>query len=88
MRLAMETRAPIYAALYRDRPDAAREFLSKHGNPFAAIGDDSRGHFARLVGARGVPASLVVAPGPRIALRIDGQLDDAKIRDVIRPALS
>ncbi len=85
--LAKRLDAPIYGALYRDSAEGAANFLRMFGNPFAAIGDDSNGYFARLVGARGVPATLVVAPGPKIALRIDGPLDAKIIEDKLMPAL-
>ena len=88
MTLAGEIGAPIYAALYRDSAEAAGKFLRANGNPFARIGDDRSGFFARLVGARGVPTTLVIAPGPTIALRIDGQITPARIRDLIKPALA
>jgi cytochrome c biogenesis protein CcmG, thiol:disulfide interchange protein DsbE len=85
--LSARTGLPVYGALYKDQPEAAAEFLRRKGNPFAAVGDDPRGLFARATGARGVPATLLVRPGPHIALRIDGQLGEADIKEKILPAL-
>lgn len=87
MRLAADLGQPMYAALYRDDPVAAATFLRAHGNPFAAIGDDRSGFFARLIGARGVPTSVVLTQGPTIALRLDGPMNPALIRDHVVPAL-
>ncbi len=78
---------PVYGALYKDRHEDAAEFLRRKGNPFTAVGDDPRGLFARAMGARGVPATLLVRPGPRIALRIDGPIGEVEIAEKIMPAL-
>lgn len=78
---------PVFGALYKDKPDQAAEFLKRKGNPFTAVGDDPRGLFARAVGARGVPSTLLVWPGPRVALRIDGPIGASDIADKIIPAL-
>lgn len=78
---------PVYGALYKDKPEDAAEFLKRKGNPFTAVGDDPRGLFARAMGARGVPSTLLVRPGPRIALRIDGPLGDTDVAQRILPAL-
>lgn len=85
--LSQRTGVPIYGALYKDKPEAAAEFLRRKGNPFHAVGDDPRGLFARAAGARGVPSTILVRPGPRIALRFEGQIEEADIRDRILPAI-
>ena len=78
---------PVFGALYKDNHETAAEFLKRKGNPFTAVGDDPRGLFARAVGARGVPSTMLVWPGPRVALRIDGPIGDSDIADRILPAL-
>ena len=78
---------PVFGALYKDRHQAAAEFLRRKGNPFTAVGDDPRGLFARAMGARDVPSTLLVRPGPSIALRIDGPLDEIDVAERILPAL-
>lgn len=78
---------PVFGALYKDKHETAAEFLKRKGNPFTAVGDDPRGLFARALGARGVPSSLLVWPGPRVALRIDGPIGDSDIAEKILPAL-
>ena len=85
--LSQRAGLPVYGALYKDKPEAAAAFLKRRGNPFAAVGDDPRGMFARAMGARGVPSSLLVRTGPRIALRIEGPIEQADITDRILPAL-
>jgi hypothetical protein len=52
------------------------------------VGADSRGFLQHALGARGVPATFVIAPGPRIEVAIFGELDRAAIEDKILPALT
>ena len=86
--LSQRAGIPVFGALYKDKPEAAAEFLRRKGNPFTAIGDDPRGLFARAMGVRGVPSTVLIQHGPRITLRLDGQIEDADISDKILPALT
>jgi cytochrome c biogenesis protein CcmG/thiol:disulfide interchange protein DsbE len=47
---------PIYGINYKDKPDAARRFIGRHGNPYRAIGRDETGRTAIEFGVYGVPA--------------------------------
>lgn len=86
--LARRAITPIYGANVKDDPERAREFLARHGNPYVAVGADTRAFLQRALGARGVPATFVVAPGPKIEVAILGPLDAEKIETQILPALS
>lgn len=44
----------------RDRPQDVAEFLSRHGDPFERIGDDSQSQVQLALGSSGVPESFVV----------------------------
>lgn len=77
----------VYGANVKDDPAHARSFLVEHGNPFVAVGLDERARLQRALGARGVPASFVVAPGPRIEVSILGPIDEEAIAMRILPAL-
>ncbi|WP_018265282.1 redoxin family protein [Methylosinus sp. LW4] len=78
----------IYGADVKDDPANARSFLAEHGNPFVAVGQDQRAFLQRALGARGVPASFVVAPGPKIDVAILGPIDESAITTRILPALA
>lgn len=80
--------APIFGAAVRDDPDHARDFLARNGNPYAAVGMDSRGHLQRALGARGVPTTFVIGPGPRIELALQGPLDAQILATRLLPALT
>lgn len=77
----------IYGANVKDDPVHARRFLAEHGNPFVAVGRDERAFLQRALGARGVPASFVVTPGPKIDVSILGPIDEDAIATRVLPAL-
>lgn len=85
--LAARNIAPIYGADVKDEPAHARAFLAEHGNPYTAVGADSQAFLQRALGVRGVPATFVVSPGPRIEVSIFGPLDAQIVADKIIPAL-
>jgi cytochrome c biogenesis protein CcmG, thiol:disulfide interchange protein DsbE len=86
--LAARDLVPIYGADVKDAPEHARDFLSRHGNPYRAVGADSHAFLQRALGVRGVPATFVVAPGPVIEVAIFGPLDPDIIEEKIIPALT
>ena len=85
--LAARVRSPVFGALSLDKTAAGVRFLSARGNPFRAVGDNSKGAFARALGAPGVPASYVVAPDLRIVRSYLGEISAAAIKNEIIPLL-
>ena len=79
--------AIIYGVASLDDPARTLEFLRREGNPFARVGVDRNGYLYRALGARGVPASFVMAPAPHLALKLEGPLDVALMRAQIQPLL-
>ena len=51
---------PILGIAVRDRPEDVAAFLTRHGNPYAAIGADSESQVQIALGSSGVPESFVV----------------------------
>lgn len=88
MALKERNLAPIYGADVKDRPDRTRHFLARYGNPFTAVGADEGAYLQRALGARGVPATFVVGPGPVIELAIYEPLDERIVEEKIVPALT
>jgi len=86
--LATRGLAPIYGANVKDSPEHARAFLTAQGNPYRAVGADSRALLQHALGARGIPATYVIAPGPTVEVAIVGELDRETIEDRIVPALT
>ena len=86
--LATRELAPIYGANVKDAPEHARAFLRAHGNPYRAVGMDARAYLQRALGAPGLPATYVIAPGPLVEVAIIGELDRETIEERIVPSLT
>ena len=50
----------IDAIAVRDTPEAIQAFLARHGDPYAAIGDDRQSAAQLALGSSGVPETFVV----------------------------
>lgn len=66
----------IYGIAYRDRPAALAGFLTRLGDPYAAVAMDT-GVAATTLGITGVPESWLVAPDGTIRAHAEGALDEA-----------
>lgn len=86
--LAKRNLAPIYGADVKDPPAKAAYFLAKHGNPFVAVGMDEHTYLQRALGAKGVPATFVVGPGPVVEWSTYEGLDEEVIEKEIVPRLT
>lgn len=83
MRLAREG-VPVFGVNYKDRPEAARAFLARHGNPYARLGEDQPGRVAIDWGLYGVPETYVVDRQGIIRWRWAGALTpDVVERDIV-----
>ena len=51
---------PILGIAVRDRPEDVAAFLTRHGNPYSAIGSDPESQVQIALGSSGVPESFVV----------------------------
>jgi cytochrome c biogenesis protein CcmG/thiol:disulfide interchange protein DsbE len=79
---------PIYGINYKDKPDAARRFIGRHGNPYRAIGRDETGRIAIEFGVYGVPETFVIDGTGHILLRHAGPLTPEVIEKQIKPVLA
>ncbi len=86
--LAKRNLAPIYGADVKDPPAKAKLFLAKHGNPFVAVGMDENTYLQRALGAKGVPATFVIGPGPTVEWSTYEGLDEETIEKEIVPRLT
>jgi cytochrome c biogenesis protein CcmG, thiol:disulfide interchange protein DsbE len=78
---------PVYSINYKDTPEAARRFLSSHGNPFRSIGADENGLTAIDFGVYGVPETFVIDGRGRVAYRYPGPITREVLADKVMPAL-
>jgi cytochrome c biogenesis protein CcmG/thiol:disulfide interchange protein DsbE len=74
LRLGEDKRVRLVGIDYKDRPDQAREFLRRYGNPFAAVGADESGRAAIEWGVYGVPETFVVGRDGKIAFKLIGPI--------------
>ena len=87
MRLAADKRLRVVGIDYKDRPDNAREFLRRYGNPFVAIGADESGRASIEWGVYGVPESFVVGRDGKIAYKLIGPVTADNLSAVLMPAI-
>jgi cytochrome c biogenesis protein CcmG/thiol:disulfide interchange protein DsbE len=78
--------AKIHGVASLDDPAQTLAFLQARGNPFVKVGVDRKGQLYRALGARGIPASFVMAPAPQLSLMLQGPQDFLSLRDKIGPA--
>jgi cytochrome c biogenesis protein CcmG/thiol:disulfide interchange protein DsbE len=88
--LKEKTGVRLYGVNYKDQAAAARRFLGRYGNPFAAVGVDGDGRAAIEWGVYGMPETFVVDGQGRIAYKHVGPIGadalEAKIIPAIRAA--
>lgn len=77
----------VHGINVRDRPVAARRFLTETGDPFRRIGVDADGRVSAALGVQGLPATLVVDAGGRIAYARTGPLQRSDMDDDILPLI-
>lgn len=73
---------------YKDRPEAAREFLDELGNPYARIGADADGRAGIDWGITGVPETYVVDAQGVVVWKIGGPLTPDIVSNELLPLLA
>jgi cytochrome c biogenesis protein CcmG/thiol:disulfide interchange protein DsbE len=87
LELAQASGSAVYGINSRDRPEAARRFLSEAGDPFRRIGVDVDGSLSAVWGIYGLPATFIVDSKGRVAHTIVGPLDRRIMDEEITPLL-
>jgi cytochrome c biogenesis protein CcmG/thiol:disulfide interchange protein DsbE len=85
--LAKDTRFQIVGINYKDKPDNARRFIGRYGNPFVAVGADPNGRAAIDWGVYGVPETFVVGKDGRIAYKLVGPITEQNLAAVLKPTI-
>ena len=78
---------PVIGVNYKDRPEAARGWMNKDGNPFGMIATDDDGRIGLDWGIYGVPETFVVDASGTILMRYPGPLTRAALSDRLRPVM-
>lgn len=72
---------------FRDRPEDARRWLGRDGNPYERVGVDDRGRTSIDFGVSGVPETFVIDREGRIRYQHIGPLMASDIEDKIVPLI-
>jgi cytochrome c biogenesis protein CcmG, thiol:disulfide interchange protein DsbE len=85
--LKQRTGVRIIGVNYKDQRAAALRFLTRYGNPFAAVGVDGDGRAAIEWGVYGMPETFVVDGKGRIASKHVGPISAETLSAKIIPAI-
>ncbi len=85
--LKEQTGVRLYGVNYKDQPAAARRFLGRYGNPFAAVGADANGRAAIEWGVYGMPETFVVNGKGQIVYKHVGPISAEALETRIIPAI-
>ena len=87
MALARRPNLTLDGIAYKDKPEEARRFLDRVGNPYAHTGVDRDGTTAIDFGVYGVPETYVIDGSGRIRYRQVGPLTAEDVKDKILPLI-
>jgi cytochrome c biogenesis protein CcmG/thiol:disulfide interchange protein DsbE len=87
VQLARDPRIRVVSINYKDRADAARRFLGRYGNPFAASGADINGRAAIEWGVYGVPETFIIGRDGRISYKLVGGITPESIERALKPEI-
>ena len=87
MRIAQDKRIRVVGMNQKDRPENARRFLGRYGNPYVASGADVSGRAAIEWGVYGVPETFIVGRDGRIAYKVVGPITAQNLEQIIKPEI-
>ena len=83
-RLAELKVATVYGLNFKDEPKAALKWLKQLGNPYAAIGADTKGRAAIDWGVYGIPETFIIDNGGVIRYKYVGPITARRLdRDIL-----
>src|SRR6202165_5209012 len=82
--LGKDKRLQLIGINYKDKPDNARRFLGRYGNPFGIVGVDGNGRASIEWGVYGVPETFIVGREATIVYKLVGPVTPANFDTVLR----
>ncbi|MGW8136919.1 redoxin family protein [Sphingomonas zeae] len=83
--MALKARGvPIDAIAIHDKGPAIAAFLRRNGDPYAAIGDDSRSRVQMSLGSSGVPETFLIDGRGRIVRQYIGDIRADQVDQIVR----
>jgi cytochrome c biogenesis protein CcmG/thiol:disulfide interchange protein DsbE len=77
----------IYGINYKDNSGSRRDYLTRLGNPYAAVTPDPNGQLAILWGTYGVPETFVIDAQGRIRYRHSAPLTAKDVDEILIPLM-
>lgn len=78
---------PLYGLNWKDKPGAGAQWLKRHGDPYAGVGDDAAGRVAIDLGVTGAPETYVIDKEGRIRYKHIGPVTGQVWRETLRPLI-
>lgn len=78
---------PIIGLSWKDKPEDARAWLAKYGNPYKLSVSDIDGRVAINFGVYGAPETFVIDQAGTIRYKHTGPLDAVAMRDTLLPLI-
>ncbi|WP_051610271.1 redoxin family protein [Terasakiella pusilla] len=88
LKLSTEQGLPVYGLNYKDRPEDARLWLDRHGNPFTKIGADLNGEVASKWGVYGLPEIFLLNNKGQVVYRHMGSMDIDRFNQDVLPLIT
>lgn len=83
--MALKARGvPIDAIAIHDTGPAIAAFLRRNGDPYGAIGDDSRSRVQMALGSSGVPETFLIDGRGRIVRQYIGDIRADQVDQIVR----
>ncbi|MDK8185361.1 MULTISPECIES: redoxin family protein [Sphingomonas] len=83
--MALKARGvPIDAIAIHDKGPAVAAFLRRNGDPYSAIGDDSRSRVQMSLGSSGVPETFLIDGRGRIVRQYIGDIRADQVDQIVR----
>ncbi len=86
-RINEEGIVPVYGINYKDKPEDAKAWLDRLGDPYARSGADVPGRAGIEWGVYGLPETFIVDRQSRIVYRHVGAISAADLEDCILPVV-
>ncbi len=86
-KLAKQYGVKVNALNWKDKPEDAKAWLDKLGNPYATVGSDQKGRAGIDLGVYGVPETYVIDAQGRIRYKIAAPLQQRNLDQDILPLL-
>ena len=84
-RLTEDGVVPVYGVNYKDKPEDARAWLDRLGDPYVRSGADIPGRVGIDWGVYGLPETFIVDQLGRIVYKHIGAIDAEVLEDIILP---